>query len=188
MNIHLKFQLIKKCENYYMQTTEPSSISSPEKSAQQQTPREEPKKREKHTLKLPQELGGRFNSVWLSNFPNLEATDTFYFCAIVTLPCELLASTATCVNTEARVLPTHRVQQSAFYWFQGNTSQHCFIPPLPPLEETASSRFPLTLSCHSLFSSQFHCFTFTKSRIEASKNQKLHSLYETTMRTSKGLQ
>lgn len=40
-----------------MQTTEPSSISSPEKSAQQQTPREEPKKREKHTLKLPQELG-----------------------------------------------------------------------------------------------------------------------------------
>lgn len=56
--------------------------------------------------------GGRFNSVWLSDFLNLAATDTFFSCIIVTLPCELLASTATCANTNAQAFPTHRMQYS----------------------------------------------------------------------------
>lgn len=127
------------------------------KKAQQQISREEPKKR--NTRKAHPETspraGGRFNSVWLGDFPNLAATDTFFFCIIVTLPRELLASTSNLREHRDPSVPypSHAVQ-SAFNSFEVDTSQLCFIPPVLPLEEAASSHFPLTLSCHSLFSGQ----------------------------------
>lgn len=86
------------------------------------------RKRKAHPETSPR-VGGRFNSVWFSDL-NLAATDTFFFCIIITLPCELLASTATCANTNTQVFPTHRMQYSLLLTGLRSTP-HGFASSLP---------------------------------------------------------
>lgn len=119
---------------------------------------------------------GRFNS----DFPNAEATVLFSFCITAMSPPELLPSTPTMQTLRPKCpLPI----TCSTVWFSliwGNTSQpHRCPSELGGQKERVTSH--LTLPC------QFRCFTFTKSRIEANKNQKFLCLYETPMRTTQGL-